>query len=128
MSPMAPIASKPPTITTTGPRGCADNATDVVAAASGPSVGSTMATAGATDPLAEAVCTGLGVASGVVGLGLGLGLGLVEAAGAAAATTLGTGWIDTYRPSQTIFLGAYFHGVKKRLSCAVVSFVFGAMS
>ena len=33
----------------------------------------------------------------------------------AAGTAFGTGWIETYRPSQTIAFGAYFHGVKKRL-------------
>ena len=40
----------------------------------------------------------------------------------------GTGWIDTYRPSQIIDFGAYFHGVKKRSSWVGVSSVFGRMS
>jgi len=30
----------------------------------------------------------------------------------AGLLVLGTGWIETYRPSQTIGIGAYFQGVK----------------
>lgn len=40
----------------------------------------------------------------------------------------GTGWIETYRPSQTIRLGAYNHGVKKPRSCLVVRDRPGRMS
>jgi hypothetical protein len=34
------------------------------------------------------------------------------AAGAVDAAFAGIGWIETYRPSQIIRFGAYFHGVK----------------
>src|SRR5512146_2682096 len=47
---------------------------------------------------------------------------------AMAATTIGTGWMETYRPSQTIDIGAYRQGVKKRRSWAGVSLVSGGMS
>ena len=69
------------------------------------------------------------VGSGVaVGAGVGLGLGLDVSAGAAEAALTGTGWIDTYRPSQIIGNGAYRHGVKNRFNCATVSDVPGFMS
>ena len=59
-----------------------------------------------------------------------MGLGDATAGfGVAAAAGLGaTGWIDTYRPSQIIGLGSYFHGVKNRFNCVGVSLVFGGMS
>jgi len=41
----------------------------------------------------------------------GAAAGAADAA-AAEVTGTGTGWIETYRPSQIIALGAYFHGVK----------------
>ena len=76
-----------------------------------------------------------GVGSGVglaiaLGLGVSVGRAVVRDPAAAdlAGASFGTGWIETYRPSQIIGIGAYFHGVKKRFSCAVVSFVFGGMS
>ena len=36
--------------------------------------------------------------------------------------------VNRISPSQTIGMGLYFHGVKKRRNCAVVSFVLGGMS
>jgi hypothetical protein len=40
----------------------------------------------------------------------------------------GTGWIETYRPSQTIRLGAYRHGVKNPRNWPTVSDLPGRMS
>ena len=40
----------------------------------------------------------------------------------------GTGWIDTYCPSQTIRFGAYHHVVKKPRNCLTVSDLPGRMS
>ena len=103
----------------------------MAAAAPAPGSLATAAATGAGDTLALAAGlrlddgTGAGLATGD---GDALAAGDGEGTAAAAGTAFGTGWIETYRPSQTIALGAYFHGVKKRLSCAVVSYVFGAMS
>jgi hypothetical protein len=63
-----------------------------------------------------AIATGDGDTSGLgvgEGDGSGEGLGLGEGDGvAAAAAFFGTGWIETYFPSQIIGSGAYRHGVK----------------
>jgi hypothetical protein len=78
-------------------------------------------------PGMAAEATGVGIAVGVAGVA-----GAADATGAGdgfvGATFTGIGWIDTYRPSQTIGFGSYFQGVKKRFNWAGVSFVFGAMS
>ena len=67
----------------------------MTAAATGPGVAVDVAAEG------SAVAAGTGVGAGVaVGTGVGL------AAGVAAAAFTGTGWIDTYRPSQTIGIGS----------------------
>ena len=88
---------------------------------------------------ADAVGAATGFATAADGLGLGatvgvaVGLGVGRAVGravgfATADFATGTGWIETYRPSQIIGFGSYFHGVKKRRSWAVVRRVFGGMS
>ena len=126
------IATVPPTTIQICPDDSPDTATGSTVPAGccrpGSSV-TTTAMAGSGEALADAeVGLELGeVGDGGLGAMLAGALALRDGAWAATATA-GIGWIETYRPSQTIFMGAYFHGVKKRLSWAVVSFVFGAMS
>lgn len=129
------IASVPATAIPTGPGDSPDTGTGSVTAPAFGGRGSSLArtaTTGSGDPLDcnAGVWLGRGdEGDGGLATVLGGAFGVRDGACAAAvAETLGIGWIETYRPSQTIALGAYFHGVKKRLSWAVVSFVFGAMS
>ena len=106
-----------------------------------PEVGGAAATA---TPLALEVANGVGVgvgsavATGVgVGVAFGFGVDLVVGLGVAAgrgevaenvAAVRGTGWIETYRPSQIIGLGRYFHGVKNVRNWATVRLLSGRMS
>jgi hypothetical protein len=71
------------------------------------------------------IVTGVGLA---VGAASGVATGGAAGADALAGALKGIGWIVTYRPSQIIGFGSYFHGVMKRLSSVGVSFVFGGMS
>lgn len=81
-------------------------------------------------------CVGRGVAPaggtaagvrGPVGVGTGVGVA-VGGGGTVVMSRFGIGWIETNRPSQIIFIGVYFHGVKNFRSWLGVSFVFGRMS
>ncbi len=72
----------------------------------------------------------MGAGVGVV-FGFGVGLGVAAGRGEAAekvAAVRGTGWMETYRPSQIIGLGLYFHGVKNVRNWATVRLLSGRMS
>ena len=60
--------------------------------------------------------------------GAAVPLGSVAGSDLAIWAFTGTGWIETYKPSQTIRFGAYHHGVKKPRNCLVVRDRPGRMS
>jgi hypothetical protein len=107
----------------------------------GPVVEGSAAEAAGTVSTGAALAPAGGIAAPWLGIGMvgaGVGSGAVRGAGgragvtgAAAVVVLDTGragWIEMYRPSQIIRLGAYHHFVKNRLNWLTVSRVFGRMS